>query len=246
MITTTYFSLKRIPNRKDCERLSKEYKYELEPGSNKLEDEETSFLGKGAHGKVYKICNKEDKCNFVLKVIKFSRKDYENIGGKQLSYKYLFNSWKKEIKNQLKVINCQKNFEIKFVPYVYDAWFCNEKNRDASFYIVMERYEGDLNEFINKFSKKYDDEVKSLLKGFILSELKLLEVSLNFINNKCKICLDDIKLQNILYKRNAKGAYELVFSDFGTSSFGKDLEKNCVEKDIRRFNDAVKIFEDNF
>jgi len=120
-----------------------------------------------------------------------------------------------------------------------------KKNGDAVFYIIMERFEGDLKSFIKNFSK-YDKEVKKILKSFIIMKLKVLIEALKHINNSCEICIDDIKLENILYKKCSDDTYDLVFSDFGTSSFGKDITKKCIERDLTRFRQAVDEFSNEF
>jgi len=228
---SVFFSLKNIPDRSDCEKILKEYKL-------------GNQIGRGAYGKVYDICRDKD-CNFILKTMEFCKSKYEMIGAEKLSYEYKFNEWKKEIENQIEVIECSKKYHSKFVPYVHDAWYCNEKNGDAIFYIVMEKYDGDLKSFINIFSK-YDKDVNILLKSFIILKLELLTKSLEYINNSCNICLDDIKLENILYKKCNDNTYELVFSDFGTSLFGKKFTSKCIDTDIARFKQAIEEFKNTF
>jgi len=109
----------------------------------------------------------------------------------------------------------------------------------------MERFEGDLKDFIKRFSGK-DKDSKILLKSFIMLKLKVLYKALEHINKSCSICLDDIKLENILYKTNKDGTVDLVFSDFGTSFYGKDISTRCIETDIRRFNQAIDEFNEKF
>jgi serine/threonine protein kinase len=224
------YSLKFLPRRSDCEKLVKEYKIEKEKG-------------KGSYGTVYDVCKNNKNCKFVLKVTKFN-KSTENLSP-YLTYEFKFKEWIKEVDNNLQVIECQKNFQFQFVPYVYDAWFCHEKNGDVSFFILMERFDGNLKDFIKIFSKSNYEE-KILLKSFIITKLEVLKIALDNLHKKCKICLDDIKLENILYKKNINNTYDLVFSDFGTSSYGKNLTQNCIEKDIRRFNDSIYELSKNF
>jgi serine/threonine protein kinase len=227
---TAYFSLDRIPKRSDCEKLLKEYKL-------------GNVLGKGAYGKVFELC-KDSDCSYVLKTMEFNKQMYDMIGSPKLERNNILNSWIKEIDNQLKVIECQSSYKFQFVPHVYDAWFCDKKG-DTVFYIIMEKFEGDLSQFIKKFSNS-NKEVKQLLKSFIMLKLNVLEESLKHINNTCNICLDDIKLENILYKTNEDGTYDLVFSDFGTSIYGKNVSEKCINTDIRRFSMAVTEFIERF
>lgn len=230
-MNTTYFGLKDIEHKSNCERLFKEYKLGKK-------------IGKGSYGTVYSLCKAED-CNFVLKVIEYSQEKYKEIGGHKLERRTKAREWVTEIKNTMKLISCQKNTDYQFIPTLYDAWFCKHKNGDVQFYLIYERFDGDLKDFIEIFSKERK-EVKMLLKGFILSKFKLLEMALESINRTCKICLDDIKLENILYKVNENGSYDLVFSDFGTSKYGKNISEDCIKTDIRRFKQAVDEFNEMF
>jgi len=218
---TSYFSLEKISNKSDCEKLLKEYKIQ-----NKL----------GAHDKVYSAC-KNENCNFVLKTIEFCKSKYRETGSSKL--------WKKEIKNHLQIIECQNNYKFRFVPIVFDAWFCNEDNGDAVFYIIMERFDGDLKDFIKRFSK-YDKSVKILLKSFIKVKLNELQKSLEFINNKCQICIDNIKIENILYKKLENETFELVFADFGTSMMNESFSQECIQRDLTRFKSSVNEFLEQF
>jgi len=228
MMRTSYFSLDNMPIRSDCEKLLREYKV-----NNKI--------SKGAYGTIYEVC-KDKNCNFVLKTMEFCKSKYEMIGVSKLSYNTKYNEWIKEIDNHLKIIECQKEYEFKFVPYIYDAWFCNEKNGDAVFYIVMEKFDGDLKYLIKKFSNHSKED--NFFKSFIILKLKVLAKSLEHINNSCKICLDDIKLENILYKKNDDNTYDLVFSDFGTSIIHSN--ETCIKTDIDRFRQTVNEFNEKF
>jgi len=229
---SAYFTLEKVSDRSECEKLLNDYKIGKE-------------IGKGAYGKVYDVCQDKD-CNFVLKTMEFCKSKYDMIGVPKLSYEYKYDGWRKEIENQLKVIECSKKYDYKFVPYVHDAWFCHEKNGDSTFYIVMEKFDGDLKSLIKKFSK-HDIDVKNLLKSFIMLKFEVLGKALEYINNSCGICLDDIKLENILYKKYSdNNTYDLVFSDFGTSLFGNNLTTKCIELDIMRFKQAVEDFGNTF
>ena len=73
----SYFSLEKIPNRSDCEKLLKEYKIQ-----NKI----------GAHDKVYSAC-KNENCNFVLKTIEFCKSKYRETDASKV--------WKKRNKKPL-------------------------------------------------------------------------------------------------------------------------------------------------
>jgi hypothetical protein len=200
----SYFGLDSIQERSKCEKLFKEYK------RGKTE------LGKGAYGKVYDLC-KGTNCNFVLKVTTFSKEYNDRIGGYKSERSTKFNEWMTEIENNLKVVECRQDYEFQFIPRIYDAWFCDKKNGDTKFYIIFERFEGNLKEFINKFSN-VSKEVKMLLKTFIFLKFEILKNTLIDI-----VTFDieyypsenivEINFEHIFYKLNENGTYELVFPD---------------------------------
>ena len=67
-----------------------------------------------------------------------------------------------------------------------------------------------------------------------------------FINNKCQICIEDIKLENILYKKLDNDTFELVFADFGTSIMNESFSQECVQRDLMRFKSSVNDFLEQF
>jgi serine/threonine protein kinase len=101
----------------------------------------------------------------------------------------------------------------------------------------MEKFDGNLYDFIKKF--KSSDEIKIAA----LAELKVLEISLSFIHNFCDICLNDIKLDNILYKQLDKYLFIFVFTDTGNSSL--ETDKNCKKNDLDRFRRQIQHFKEN-
>jgi serine/threonine protein kinase len=231
MINIIYFSLDRIPTRPECEKLG--------------EESSTNIYNK-SYSSVYECC-KDKNCNYILKVIKFNKELSEFNDNPQFTYEYRYKKWFSEIKNYLKIMNCKYDFNIKFAPILYDSWFYNEDNEDndyTSFYIIMEKFDGNLKDFIDKYKND------KLLKNFLSTTLRLLETSLLHINEKCNICIDDIKLENILYKINSKGLYEFVFSDFGTTVLSENVDgqifEDCVKKDKRKFEYTVEEFLSNF
>ena len=226
-----YFSLDRIPNRSECEKLG--------------EEPSTDTYNK-SYSSVYECC-KDKNCNYILKVIKFNKELNEFNDNPQFTYEYRYKEWLSEINNYLKIINCKYNFCIKFAPILYDYWFYNvddDYSDYTSFYIIMENFEGNLKDFIDKYKNE------KLLKTVLSSSLKLLETSLLHINSTCKIYIDDIKLESILYKINSKGIYEFLFSDFDLSVYYKPF-KSCLKKDSLQwrtttFKEKVEEFLSNF
>lgn len=197
-------------------------------------------LGKGAYATVYEACIDND-CSYVLKVIKYEHQKYQYIGTDRLSRKYIMKQWKMELLSHLRVLNCEKRYQVfnldqKLAPWLYDAWFCDEKNGDTIFYIVMEKYDGNLSDFIKKYKKN------DLTKNMVRLLLSNLLSSLYFIHNNCNICLNDIKLDNILYKRRDDGYFNFVFGDFGLSS--TTTNQKCKDEDQHRFKNMVSLFID--
>ena len=231
MISIIYFSLDRIPTRSECEKLG--------------EKPSTDTYNK-SYSSVYECC-KDKNCNYILKVIKFNKELSEFNDNPQFTYEYRYKKWFSEIKNYLKIMNCKYDFNIKFAPILYDSWFYNEDNdyNDyTSFYIIMENFEGNLKDFIDKYKNE------KLLKTVLWSNLKLLEISLLHINSTCKIYIDDIKLESILYRSTPEGIYEFLFSDFDLSVCYKPF-KSCLKKDSLQwrtttFQEKVEEFLSNF
>ena len=223
----TYFSLSKLIDRSQCEKLNSDYK-------------RGKKMGKGAYGDVYELC-KDSNCSYVLKVISYSKEKYEMIGGDKLSLFHHKNVWKTEVENHLKIIQCQKEFKFhKFLPDIYDAWFCEEKNGDTTFYIVMEKYDGDVHDFLKRH-KSF-----KFAKPLALANIKLLQLSLDHIHNACGICIDDIKLSNILYRLVDNGNdVHFVFADFGTSVIDNPSQR-CIDNDNRRFQNVVEEFQTTY
>jgi serine/threonine protein kinase len=221
-----YFSIDTL-NRNNCEYLIKTY-------------EKGKSIGSGAYGNVYEAC-KDKNCNYVLKVIKYKKDRYENSGKvEELSEKYIKKIWKKEILIHLKLNNCQQKIGITFSPLIHDAWHCKEKD-ETTFFIIMEKYDGNLTGFIEKYKSVKEKEVA---KVAIDQALQKLYMCLTFIHDKCDICLNDIKLDNILYKKIKDYQYDFVFADFGKSTYKTTVE--CKKTDLERFTRNIKMFESNF
>ena len=217
-----YFSID-FKTRSKCEKINKEYN-------------QGKFIGKGAYGKVYELCLKED-CKYILKVIKYDNTVYLNTGQDKLSYKSYYNRWEKEVEIHRVIEECQKGFKYTFAPHIYDAWYCIEDNEDSYFFIVMEKFDGNLYDFMNKYKNK-NDTIRKLINTIVSSTLDRLNLSLDYIHKKCKICINDIKPDNILYKE-CKDDFLFVFADFGLSD--KIQDESCKTKDIDRLTNTINI-----
>ena len=200
-------------------------------------------LGKGAYGTVFELCKKAD-CKFVLKVISYSKVKDEIIGGPNLSLAHHKRLWETEVENHLKLIECQSRYKLnKFIPDVFDAWFCDEPNGDVSFYIVTERFDGDLNHFLKRYDKN------KLAPALALAKIQLLYVAMKHVHDVCNFCIDDIKLDNVLYRMSDKEPFvdvDFVFADFGTTitqgvnKEGKDRDDMRLLAVIERFREELR------
>jgi serine/threonine protein kinase len=134
------------------------------------------------------------------------------------------------------VNKCQEKFKYKFSPIIYDYWFCSEADK-ASFYILMEKYDDNLYNFIKKLGSNEASKVASILA------LEKLEKDLDLIHEICGICLNDIKPENILYKQIDTFKYEFVFADFGKST--NETNEICIKNDRNKFKSTIEQFHQN-
>ena len=207
----SYFTIDSI-DRNECEQL-------IEKGKR---------IGSGVYGTVYEACKNGD-CRFIIKVITYKEDRYKNSGEiEQLSEEYIKNNWKKEVYTHTQMNQCQEKYMTCFSPLIYDAWYC-KKNNETDFIILMEKYDGSLMDFISNYSDQKERKMSFII---IDQALKRLFLSLQLVHINCQICLNDIKLDNILYKQMGEANYEFVFADFGTSTFHPTPE--CKDNDRKR------------
>ena len=198
------------------------------------------LLNKGPRKTIYEACI-EDNCSYVMKVSTYHhQKDF--IGVETLSREYLMKMWEMEITGYSRIMNCENRYNVftqntQLVPKLYDYWYRDTENGDTIFYLVMEKYDGNLTHFMKKY--KYNHLLNTLVKQALLN----LTSALYFINNNCGICLNNIKLEHILYKYRGNGYYDFSFGDLGESSIA--LHQICKDKDLRRFNETIKMFLDH-
>lgn len=200
----------RSSSRKDCEALHKIYR------------KAKNAIGKGSFGEVYEACIRAtNDCGYVLKIITYEHKKFTKSGGKSLERYY--RDWYNETSVFRELNKCQDTYGIVFSPILYDRWYCN-KGSKVHFYILMERYDGDLSHLLPDLIQR---------NVFIAMALERMDSYLSIIHHTCKICLNDIKLQNILYKKIGENGYQLVFADFGIASQYSDEE--CIKIDRENF-----------
>lgn len=200
------------------------------------------------HGKkkfdIFNACSaKTGKCNLVLKILKYSDEQYNMCGTDLCSFKYIKEAWMNEV-GILALLDNRLNKYEKSVPKLIDAWYCEEET-ESHFYIVMEKYDGDLATFLKKI-KVTEDEKKQIMK-----KLKKLKKALKKVHD-LGICLADIKEENILY-REVKNKYEFVFTDFGISFYREKDFKNknqdsldkCKQREMDNFDKVLINVDDN-
>ena len=200
--------------REDCEAL---YTLYLEKG----------FLGKGSFGKVHEACIRgTEDCGYVLKTSTMDVEKYNREGGK--SFERYYREWANEVDIHLKLNERQDKYRLKFSPCIYDWWYCDEGEK-VHFYILIERYDGDLNTLL-----------KNKTSFSVSMTLDRMEAYLAIIHYTCRICLNDISLRNMLYKQIGADEYEIVFADFGMAS--KDSDDECIRIDGDRFIEVKNKF----
>lgn len=178
-----------------------------------------------AYNNLKEICN-DNNCNYILNITTYP---CDSI---------------RDVENQLKLIECQKDYEL--VPNVYDIWYSKEENDNIFLYTIMEKLEGDLTDFINIFVSYEEDKIKILLKSFILTKLELMKFDLKKLNKNYKICLQNLSFENIFYKKTNYDTYELLFANFTTSSYSKEIAEKCIDNDIEKFQECIEEFRNTF
>jgi len=209
--------------RNDCEEVHRTYEMKTK-------------VGRGAYGHVYQVCKKATRdCDFVLKIITFDQELYELSGKSKPSLLETRKNWIKEVHVLQKLNQYQSELDVIFSQLFYDAWMCSIYER-THFYIVMEKYDGNLLHFISIHKKQ-----ESMAKALVIQTLEKLDAYLMLIHSNADICMNDIKLDNILYKQVGQYLYQFVFADFGLSS----LETNslCKSDDRVKFKKTIEQFK---
>jgi serine/threonine protein kinase len=178
----------------------------------------------GDNGQVYEVCTKRNReCEYVLKVITYEDGVLAEVE----------ESWEREVRLMRQLNVYQRSVELVFSPILYDAWkrYSEEK---TYFYILMEKYDGSLYDIF----EKYDINEKR----YALQVLATMDVALVIIHTQCRICLNDIKLENILYRRINSLHYKFVFADFSLST--DNATDACIKEDRSKFKSTVRRFEE--
>lgn len=187
----------------------------------------TNFVGKGAVGSVYKIEMSDDSNNksYALKVISLSTKSNKVKFEKE---KKIFKEFTKRHKNIIKVrcrndnINCY--LEVKSNPE------CG--------YIVMEYYDTDLGQYLDKignFNKLIVTNPQDIYNKYV-KWIKDLYSAISFIHSR-NIAHSDIKPENILVNLSNDS---LVVTDFDTVCLPKErLECPTKEEPCRPLETSI-------
>jgi serine/threonine protein kinase len=151
-------------------------------------------LGKGAYGTVYELCDRQNKCPYVLKVQAFK------------PMRDLIEQFQREIVTQITVSE-----RLGITPAVYDAWYCRPNARQINAFIVMERMDGDLVSYLKAHARTLSNDFIRHLVGTIKGYVSQL--------HKLQIKHNDIADRNILYKRMPDGRLKWVLGDWGLSMY---------------------------
>ena len=163
-------------------------------GKNNYEINFEDSLGSGAYGNIYKIINKNDKKEYVLKRLK--KIDPKNPKKGETEEEY-YKSERDFLKN-IKGANIIKMFD-------YDE---DEKY----YYFVLEKMEGDLQQMLEKYKDGMPSNIIKKIFSQINSGLKVM------INKG--MCHRDLKPSNILYSYTNKEKTDFIIKicDFGLTT----------------------------
>ena len=153
------------------------------------------LIGSGAFGRIYRITDKKDKTEYILK-------ELTKINGISLNI-----TDKKEYENE---INFLKNVKGKNIVNMIEYY---QDDKDFFYYIILEKMDGDLEKLIKD---KYKKGMKSSLIRKIFSQINS---GLKDMLKKGK-CHRDLKPSNILYSyiNDEKTNFIIKLGDFGLST----------------------------
>ena len=174
-------------------------------GSNDYEVNFEDSLGAGTYGNIYKIINKNDKKEYVLKRLK--KIDPKNPKKEETEEEY-YKSERDFLKN-IKGTNIIKMFD-------YDE---DEKY----YYFVLEKMEGDLQQMLEKYKDGMPSNIIKKIFSQINSGLKIM------IDKG--MCHRDLKPSNILYSYTNKEKTDFIIKicDFGlTTDLGNTTQGKTV------------------
>ena len=153
------------------------------------------LIGSGAFERIYRITDKKDKTEYILK-------ELTKINGISLNI-----TDKKEYENE---INFLKNVKGKNILNIIDYY---QDDKDIFYYIILEKMDGDLKKLVEE---KYKKGMESSLIRKIFSQINS---GLKDMLKKGK-CHRDLKPSNILYSyiNDEKTNFIIKLGDFGLST----------------------------
>ena len=176
------------------------------------ECEETSIA---SFTEMNEACKKGDEsCKYILKVATY----HHNEG---IPLRKYFTTWYNEVTVLYKLNSYQSKLGIEFSPYLYDWWYVH-KGSEVHFYLLLERFHGDLVSLVG------DGEEDDL--AYIIA-METMACYLSIIHHDCKLCLNDIKLKDMLFKEVDVGHYRFVFSNFSSSTRAIHREDTMAESE---------------
>ena len=173
-----------------------------------LNDYEINFevsLGSGTYGNIYKIRNKNDKKEYVLKRLK--KIDPKNPKNEETEKEYY--EAERDFLNNIKGTNIIKMFD-------YDE-------DEEYYYFVLEKMEGDLQQMLEKYKDGMPSNIIKKIFSQINSGLKIMIDS--------RMCHRDLKPSNILYSYTNKEKTDFIIKicDFGlTTDLGNITQGKTV------------------
>ena len=163
-------------------------------GSNDYEINFEVSLGSGTYGNIYKIINKNDKKEYVLKRLK--KIDPKNPKKEETEKEYY--EAERDFLDDVKGTNIIKMFD-------YDE-------DEEYYYFVLEKMEGDLQQMLEKYKDGMPSNIIKKIFSQINSGLKIM------INKG--MCHRDLKPSNILYSYTNKEKTDFIIKicDFGLTT----------------------------
>ena len=163
-------------------------------GSNDYEINFEDPLGSGTYGKIYKIINKNDKKEYVLKRLKKIDTKNPKKGETEEEHFKIERDFLKNIKGT----NIIKMFD-------YDE-------DEQYYYFVLEKMEGDLQQMLEKYKDGMPSNIIKKIFSQINSGLKIMIAN--------KMCHRDLKPSNILYSYTNKEKTDFIIKicDFGLTT----------------------------
>jgi serine/threonine protein kinase len=186
----------------------------------------TGIYTRTAFSSFYDACKQATGSQFILKVTPSNSQ---------------FDECNSQVDMHNQMVHSLRKFDHDFLPLMHDAWYCLV-NTQPTFFTIIERYEGNLFDLISSFPDD-DPDIRKLLNTIIHIVLKNLQGSLYYVHNTCNICINDIKLENILYKETAN-QYVFVFADFGiaTGKCSVNKDPKCKQEDARKLDVMIQTF----